>query len=713
MRHQAPRGRKLGLLWGGTTTRRLGAAGCLLAAAAAVCLPGCGDPDQATIVAVQGCNIAPDIFGLRVQTRGDFPPGSASRAVVTEGSALVGQDVDGVAGVTVEGLVGDDFVGAVGRSSRLERTGEIPVYFAGINSLCEVEGNDFIVARTPGAMAVGPAGDVLIVGGLDAEGGLTGEIVRLSDQENVPRIADRQIPPATGHTLHPIGERSFLLVGGAGEGPTASAGTIRLDVEDDARDVRVSATRPLDGAGPAQPRAFHAAGVWNDRILLTGGCAEVEAGQCRTEAGSVLRSSVLLDISSDPPVAQPGPTLTQARYGHQLHVARDQVLFVVGGRGAGAEPVLGIDRLYPGGMWEPYGPSLVDELADDVSIEGSVLLEGGLLVLALSDGRLLWMSEDETGELAQWCRYAPEDSPTEPPRREQELEQQEDPLGGLIPIPPCFLGQRWRPPVPRLMLALPGERVLADNYIVPMASPGLIVDDVFDASQFGSRTGGLAVMLDDGSVMVAGGFEPGTEGPGGEPAPPIPLRPVVRRFRPPLDGPDERIPLLGDVAGSFIATRPDRVTVNGDALEIRPIQSTDLPTVRARVRGFRSRSFRFEVALSTSDASDTVPFIVLEQGAVAGVWVRVGRDSIRGVARAPWNGVVNFDCGLMESEFWEDDVVRTLQVDVRPGSLTISHEGSVIGRCPIQDLGVADTIGVGASGFSGTVTARSFRLSRI
>lgn len=701
----------LGLLHHGGAPGSKTAAGCLLAAAVAVCLPGCGAPEQATIVAVMGCNIAPDIFGLRVQTRGDFPPGSAARAVVTEGTALVGQNLDDVAGVTVEGLVGDDLVGAVGRTTRLQSTGEIPVYYAGIDSLCDVEGEEFVEASAPGAMAVGPMGDVLIVGGTDAEGALTGEIMHLTDDENVPRLADRQVPPAVGQTLHATGDRSFLLIGGAGEGPDAHAGAIQIDVEDDAR-VRVTPIELHEDGGVPQPRAFHAAALWNDRILVTGGCAAVQAGRCLPEAGSVLRSSVLVDVSSDPPRVLPGPTLSAGRYDHQVHVARDEVLFVVGGRGVGDQPNVGIERLLPGGAWEAYGPSLVDELPDDVGIDGSVLLEGGLLILSLSNGRLLWMSEDETGELAQWCRYVPADTPTEPPRRNLDQERQMEGDGGLVPIQPCFIGQQWRPPVPRLMLALRGERILAENYIVPMASPGLAVEDVIDASQVGSRTGGLASLLADGSVLVAGGYAPGTEGPDRQPAPPVPLRPLVRRLRPPLDGPDERIPSLSDTTGSFIAIRPDRITATGDSLEIRPLEASSFPTARARVRGFRSRSFRFEVTLSMS-ASDVTPHIILEQGAVAGVSVRLGADSIRGVARAAWDSEVPFGCGPTPEDYWMDDEPRTLQVDVRPGSLVISDGDQLLARCPIQDLDVPVTIGVGATGFSGTLTARSFRLSRI
>lgn len=698
-------GADLGQLHHGGAPGSKTAAGCLLAAAVAVCSPGCGAPDQATIVAVRGCGIAPDIFGLRVQTRGDFPPGSAARAVVTEGTALVGRDIDDVAGVTVEGLVGDDFVGAVGRTTRLQRTGEIPVYYAGIDSLCEVEGEEFVVARAPGAMAVAPMGDVLIVGGTDAEGALTDEIVHVSDVEGMPRVVGNRLPlAATGQSLHAIGDRSFLAIGGAGEGPSASADAVRLDVDDDGR-VDVSAPVTLeDATGPVQPRAFHAAAIWNERILVAGGCTQVDAGRCNTASGSVLRSALLIDATADPPEVQPGPTLPEARYGHQIHVARDGVLFVVGGRGVGDEPVLPIERLLPGGAWEPYGPSLEDEVADGVGIDGSALLEGGMLVVAMTDGTLRWINEDATAQLVDWCRYVAGPSPEgEPPRRNlPDVEMQEDPEGQLVPIDPCFLGQKERPDLPRPLLALPGERILADHYLVPIASPGQTGSDVVDTSIVGSRTGGLAVMLADGSVMLAGGFEPESG---------LPLRPVTHRLRPPLDGPDERIPTLGVVdSGSFIAMTPDRVVPEGDTLQLLAADTAEFPTVRVRVRGFRSRSFRFEVALTASSGVD--PHIVLEQGAVAGLSVRLGQ-SIRGFARAPWGNIVDFSCGTLPDGFWgTSGTQRTLAVDVRPDSFVISHEDEVLARCPIQDLDVPVTIGVGASG-SGTVTARSFRLSRI
>ncbi|MEM6991728.1 MAG: hypothetical protein AAF721_14575 [Myxococcota bacterium] len=660
-----------------------------LTAGLLVGVAGCTEPERATLVAVPGCGLDSELAALRVQTRGDFPAGDATQVVIDGGLALVGENVGDVAGITVEGLFGD-LASGVGRSARLRESGEIPIYFSAVDRLCDVQNEGAVVFRQPGAVAAAPLGDVVAVGGLDAFGELVDGIVHVNDERGTPRQLGPRLPePAIGQSVHAVGPREFLVVGGAGAGSEALDTVTRMEFGGGGE---FDLGRPEPFEVPLQPqvgRAYHgAATMVGGFILVTGGCTAVgEQGACVPSETSVLSTSFLIDATNGSVDYQRAPPLLTARYAHTMHVARDGVVFAVGGLNPAGEALLDVDVLRDrAGEWEPYGPPLRSELPDTASIEGSALLDGGLLALSVNDGTIRWVNSEQSGVFEEWC-----DPTTDGP---------------------CFFGVRdaLRQPGPRPLTVLPGERVIADHFVLPVFSPGQTGADAIDlsfdppgslSSRPQQRTGALPIALADGTVLLAGGFSP-TEN--------VPLSPFALRFRPQLDGPDEGIPPLSDLsAGSLIAIEPDRVTADGMELRLASVGSIEeFPNLRARVRGFRSRSFRFDATLS---ADETVyPHVVLEYGALTGLSVRFGPQIVRGSFRDATGSIVEFSCGSLDENFW--DSTQVLQVTVRPESFIVSQGDTTLVQCPVPAFDGPVTVGIGASG-DGVVTATALRLTRI
>jgi hypothetical protein len=658
---------------------------------------GCGPTEHPVLVAQPGCGLEGEAFtDLRVQARGDFPPDDANELLVQEGRATLPVSPEEVAAVTVEGLVGD-LVTAVGRSPRLEGGRSIPVYFSPADTWCAVPST--VTFRDPGAMAVDERGDVIVVGGRAADGLLVDDVVHMRDETGVAVAFDGALPvPMTGASLHAVGARTFLAVGGAGLNLAAIAHALWIDVEDEG--VVVSDPVPLPS--PVGARAYHGAAIGPEGIVLTGGCRGLDlVGGCAMDEGAVLDGTVTLEVDADGRTiaTHTGPPLATPRYEHALLLAPDGVAFVAGGRSVGGVNVLQPERrLRDGAAWEPYGPELLFELGPDALIEGATLLDGGMLVLAMHDGTVRWLTETETGRFDGWCG----------------------------PDEPCFRAL-VDPTVARArtLLALPGERVLADGFLLPVAGLAQSGSDAVDlavpASQNplpppGPRRGATGLVLSDGSVMLAGGRDPESDQP---------AQPFFVRMRPPLDGPDEEIPDVARLApGSLITLQPDRVRVEDDVTCLGPPPSgtvalgdevvcllsagvsEDFPPVQAHARGFRSARFRFELTLRV-DSEHATPHLLLTQGAVATTSVRLGETGVRGFRREADGTTSEFSCGLTDIDW---SVPQRVQLDVRPAAIRLLRAGEEIAQCP----GAGDSpsaIGIGVSG-SGALGASDLRLSR-
>jgi hypothetical protein len=296
---------------------------------------GCREPDPPRLVAHVGCGIDDDLVDtLRVQARGDFPTASGTQVLFSGGEETLAWGGLPVDGVTVEGLFGQT-VEAVGRTARMAEEGDIPVYFARVDGLCPVE--DDAGPREGAAVAVGPLGDVLVVGGRDGQGRLLDEVIHLHDEEGRARsLTDRLPAPRVGHTVHALGERRFLVVGGASTGVDALEHVVLVDLEDEEGPVGRALPVALDvDEGPA--RAHHAADVSPDgRILVAGGCkrltpeAECLVGDDMDDP-SVHGTGVWIEAVGTNLVFRPGPELVVPRFGAHLSFQRDGVAFLAGG----------------------------------------------------------------------------------------------------------------------------------------------------------------------------------------------------------------------------------------------------------------------------------------------------------------------------------------------------------------------------------------------
>ena len=207
-------------------------------------------------------------------------------------------------------------------------------------------------------------------------------------------------------------------------------------------------------------------------------------------------------------------------------------------------------------------------------------------------------------------------------------------------------------------------------------------------------------MLADGSVLLVGGHDPETGALS---------EPLALRLRPELDGPDERIPEVDRAArGALVA--PERVEVEGETLRMLSVGDvlTSFPRVRARARGFRSTSFRFEATIHATQGA-VVPHLVLEHGAVEAIGVTLGPDRIQGHERDPQGREFDFSCSPSGLDFSSPQVLR---VEVRPESIEFRQGGVEVARCPGPGVDRTWSVGVAASGF-GELLVYDLRLTRL
>lgn len=659
-----------------------------------VLAPGCREPDPPRLVARVACGIDDELVDtLRVQARGDFPTRSGTQVLLSGGEATLAWGDLPVEAVTVEGLFGQT-VEAVGRTARLTDEGDIPVYFARVDGVCPVEAD--AAPRRDAAVAVGPLGDVLVAGGRDDRGQLLDEVLHVHDEdERGTTLAGRLPAPRVGHSLHALDERRFVVVGGASTGPDALDHVVVVDL--DAEAGSVGAARPIaleDEEGPA--RAHHAAATSPDgRVLVVGGCQRVTSqAQCALDDDggggddpSVHGTGLWIERRGNELTFAPGPELVVPRYGAHLSFQRDGVAFLAGGRDAEGRPVHVVERYRPDTIrFRRYGGELRTELDDDLEVVGATVLEGGVVLLVLADGRIHWITEQAREEYRPWSGWCEADGP-------------------------CFADLDGPGPATRRgVITLPGERVLADGVLLPVAGLGLGGADVLDPFEPGPgrpafstrRVDTTPVVLADGSVLLVGGVDPET----GELATPLALR-----LRPELDGPDERIPEVDRAArGSFVVHDLERAVLEGETLRLLATESSDarFPRVRAHARGFRSASFRFDVTVEVT-SGDVVPTVVLEHGGVEALSVSLGPDGIQAHVRDPQERVQSVSCSPTGIRFTE---ARVLRVEVRDEGVLLRQDGEPLGQCPITSEPRTWSVGVGASG-SGEMLVSGLRLTRL
>jgi hypothetical protein len=625
---------------------------------------GCGGPDAIELVAIRGCGVEQEFSGLRVRVLGDLAPGAGSELLLGPGEhGSIPALPDRATGIAAEGLFGTT-VTAVGRSYGIDAAlaaGRIagiddhalslPVYFAKPESLCALDEQPS-ARESPGA--AGPAGDVLLVGGVDEQGELLDELVHIDLFTGRLRTLDATLPGARrGHGVHALDsnrERQFLIVGGAQPGAVLD----RLLIVDVAADsVEDAGALLLEGQPQALAQHAGARSGVDGRILLAGGCDEVDA-QARCEGA--LGLALWLD-PSDLAATQRLPDLAVPRHSAHALVSADGVAWIAGGLDGDGLGLGSVERLYPGDEWE-----LVHTLPDAAAVAGFTLLDGGLVLLAEASGTIHWWSEAGSGSL-------------DPTSRAPVLE----------PITTA-----------RPLLTLPGEHVLVDTWLFAPATAA--VDPATERISLSAdpRFGAQLLGLLDGTVLFVGG-----ERADGELA-----ESPLMRLRPRLDGPDEWITeLTAPQTDAFVSNAPGRATVVVGGLRLDAVagETAVLPPVRAHARGFRSRSFRLEFEY-TADA-DTIAHVTLAQGTTALLALALEPNGVVARRRAADGSVEILDCGGSTAGL-ESPLV--LEVDDDGRRARLSGPDGLLATCTFDWPG-ASGLAVGF-GVSGTGSARFFGL---
>lgn len=655
MARRAVRGRDKRRGWGGPR-RRLALAPLGLALAS-----GCG-PATVELVAIRGCGLDQAFSGLRVRVLGDLPVGAGTELVLGPGEAgALEQLPAGATGIAAEGLFGTT-VTAIGRSwgadssrfgDRLGTEGAaLPVWFAAPDSLCPIALPDGLAATAGVGLAVGPAADLLVVGGVDEQGALLDAAIHVDLlRPGSARTLALGLPEALRDPIVVAGPgRSFTVVGGVGAaGPRGRWARVDLG-RDEAIDDGGALT--FDGDPWALAGVATAVGE-GGALLLAGGCAATDSAGACVPSSSSDRAGRLAWASG---TIEPLPALARARHGAQAAWSRDGVAWVAGGWDSDGVGLGSVERLGPGGEWV-----VVHELAD-ATIHGLAVLDGGLVLLADDGGAIHWWSEAGAGILDPTAR-APALDPTS---------------------------------VARPMLVLPGERVLVEGWLF---SPGsAAIDPALERVMLAAAHPNTALaLLVDGSVVL------------GREAVEIGAGVAVERLRPRLDGPDEWIPdLTGPQTDAFVATAPGSSLVGVGGLRISAAGAdADLDGVaaaRAHVRGFRSASVRLE--LEHESEAGAVAQLIVGQGSQTLVAVDLDGSAPGTVrARGPDGAVETLDC-----ERGPGTLAGPLIVELGEGGAQLSIEASG-GRalaCALDWPTAAELyLGFGAAG---TGSARFFGL---
>ena len=647
----------------------LGVAALLILAGAGAC----AQPETVELVAIHGCGTEQEFSGLRVRVIGDFPASAGTELLLGPGERgqIPALDQDAARGVVVEGLFGTT-VTAIGRSYAIDPSlargrvpgvdGEaevLPIYFAAPDSACAVDSS--LAPRTEVGLAAGPAGDVLIAGGLAADGSIMTELVHVDlFADRVRSLADPLPSPRRGASVHDVGGRRFVVLGGIEPGGAALAERVVVDV---GKAGRVFAGEPMRASGQPVALAHHASAIGpSGEVWVAGGCDAADpAGACVPESAHA--RAYRLDLGPPEPSGAVLPELVVPRYAAELQVSPDGVAFVAGGVGADGLGLASVERLLPGGAWE-----LVHTLADDEPIAGFALLDGGLALLTDEQGAVHWWSEAGSGTL-------------DPTSRAPALE----PFAG-----------------PRSIVALPGERAFVDGWLFAPATAAIDPAVERRSTAADDRTGAGMLVLADGSVLVVGGSALAS--------PDALASPPLLRLRPQLDGPDEWIPdLAGPATDAFVSCAPGSATVIVGGLQVDGQGPADaIAPVEAHVRGFRSGALRLELEFEVDPGA--VAQLVFRQGAVATVAIALAEDGVVVRQRDPDGTVTTLDCAGGAGGVAEGSPIVVV-LDEHAGSLALTADGLALACALDWPSDAGASVGFGASG-AGSARFYGQRLAR-
>lgn len=317
--------------------------------------PGCGAPtDGLTLIVSALGDFAPsEATGRPVNLSEVDPASTFSIESFPAGTRVIELVVIGSGGVTR----------TVGRTAEfelesLEDGDQLPVFMAPRRGFCPTGASAGTPRRSPLLARAGD--DVLIAGGVDGAGGpvdevqlyrsSTGVVVSLGDA-----LYGRENPLGLAGASMTALEDGRVVVAG---GPAPA-----FQVFDPAEE-RFSVALFLPDA-----RSHHAAvGLGGSRVLLAGGCDELDAtGGC--VSGRTLTTSTIVDV--DEGTVMPGPSLARARRSASAFLEPDGRVLIVGGIDDAGE-VSDAERVDPLGVTS-------GELIAGASGVAASLADGGVL----------------------------------------------------------------------------------------------------------------------------------------------------------------------------------------------------------------------------------------------------------------------------------------------------------------------------------------------
>ena len=627
---------------------------------------GCSAPHRTLALAptLPGCAATTTVNTVRVTAQGDFPPQATLTAAASPSSPVRLALPRATRDLAVEGF-GPTGLTAFGRTPTLsldsEPSGQLGVAYGPPDGVCATGAMQ--VARAAHRATTLADGTVLITGGVDLSDG-PAQPVELYD----PRTASFRLTGATIdrravllHAAVALGDGGALVSGGAGSdgngAPSgiAFAGATRFD----GQGALLGNARLLVGGA----RAGHSATVLGDgRVLLAGGCAELDSGGCR--AGATLASTEIYDPKADRFTA--GPPLARARHGHDAVLRGDGSVLLVGGRGEGGGAL-------PAEMVDPDEPRSFDAgLASGAALglpTGSVLVVGGT---AAPDGAVsLWLS--------------PQEAP--------------------LPLPALPEPRR----APTLTLLDDGAVLIAGGGAATLALyDGRAAVSLVAAAPFSVRDQ-AAARLADGTVLLSGGSDAGG----------TPTAGAVVYFHSPLSPWASLPPLTLDAASDpYLPRRPDRAAAGGGQLEVAAAAASGdgRPAELALVAGMQVADFTFDLLGGRRGAAGAAlilgwqseaayAFVVVEPGRVVELWAvsspRRGQSLATPIAGC--QGQPLPDGALPDGD------LAALQVSWRAGTLVVGVAGVTLLRCrpPALPRG-----GVGVGALHGTVVFDNLALTR-
>jgi hypothetical protein len=331
------------------------------------------------------------VANVRLRALGDFPPSPESIAAAPPDGRLRLVLPPGTQAISVEG-VGSAGLVAFGRSAPFGPAGapeRLGIAYGPPRTLCRAA--RLRLPRAGHRATVLSDGRVVVTGGVD-EGGFpvgplelylpsgdalapSGSFRLVDGTGGAPTTIDARA--ALGHAVAALEGGRFVVTGGAPASRGIADGIASEGLTEHRSDGTLAGPPRLLGGGP---RAFHSATVLADgRVLLAGGCAELEAGRC--SAGRALETTMLLDPATW--AASPGPRLLRARWGHTAIRRGDGAVVLVGGESEG-------------GALPPV------EIVDPDEPRGSDLLVGGTTAAPTPAGTLLVVDAgDEAGGRAR------------------------------------------------------------------------------------------------------------------------------------------------------------------------------------------------------------------------------------------------------------------------------------------------------------------------